>query len=57
MAKTSSVEYWCLGSVPMEARHFGNLVGNIKVSEQVGASKSSIRCCKSNMLCSKAGVP
>lgn len=40
MVKILSVEYECLGSGRVEARNLGDLVGNIRVSKQVGSSKT-----------------
>lgn len=39
MVKILCVEYWCLGSEPVEARNLGDLVENIRVSEQIGSLK------------------
>lgn len=39
MTPQQMVEYWCLGSGPVEPRNLGDLMENIRVSEQAGSSK------------------
>lgn len=56
MVKKLSVEYWCLGSEPVEARNLGDLVENIRVSEQAGSLKPWLGTTRRTILWSKVIV-